>query len=363
MANSELPRKENKRGGPGWWMDLDGAWRSPSEWPEDTPPLDGWQRASDGTWHAPTLTANDFDHESKRSPIAVAERTAAIDSDAPRRSRQATADRRAMLTVAGALGAAALLLAVALVLITQAGAEDPVQAKDSAGTVIFAAETDEVRMERRRAEAALAPAAAATQLDALATRTGDDPTGFDALSWVAQRTDCLDIAEQVLVARSERPVVWADQLECVPDTGRWSDRYLDTTITRTLDAEVTPLIPTAIAYSSGGDQWTDATRQAYLTDTWHPATLQIVAAGAGHNPRSQDPSTWKPSNRALWCAYAVDWVAVKTRWELSVTASERSALLEMLETCASPTSDGADPMSMVIDPLGAPAIERIIGNS
>ena len=66
---------------------------------------------------------------------------------------------------------------------------------------------------------------------------------------------------------------------------------------------------------------------------------------------------------SLWCAYAVDWVAVKARWELTVTAGERAALTEMLDSCSSPTSDGADIASMVIDPLGPAVIERIIGNS
>lgn len=361
MANSELPRRENKRGGPGWWMDLDGAWRSPSEWPEDTAPLDGWQRSPNGTWHAPSTNADDMQAETTRSPVAVADRVAETE---PRRSRQATADRKAMLTVAGALGAAALLLAVALILITQAGAEDPVTAEDSVGTVIFAAETNEVRMERRRGVAASAPSDARSALSELATRTEIEvlPT-FDQLAWDAQRTDCLDITEQVLVDRSQRPIIWADQLQCVPDTGQWEDRYLTETLTRTIDAEVISHVPERIVYASGGHQWTEATRQAFLTDSRHPATLQVVSAGAGHNPRAQGPSEWKPSSEAQWCAYAVDWVAVKHRWELDVTAVERTALESMLDTCPLPSSEGADPMTMVIDPLGPPTIERIITNS
>ncbi len=43
------------RRGPGWWMDLDGKWRPPEEWPENTPPLPGWVIGEDGTWSAPDL--------------------------------------------------------------------------------------------------------------------------------------------------------------------------------------------------------------------------------------------------------------------------------------------------------------------
>lgn len=44
MSTSELRR------GPGWWMDLEGQWKPPEEWPEATPPLPGWKRGTDGLW-------------------------------------------------------------------------------------------------------------------------------------------------------------------------------------------------------------------------------------------------------------------------------------------------------------------------
>lgn len=42
------------RRGPGWWMDLDGDWNPPEEWPESTPPLPGWTQTGDGRWEPPT---------------------------------------------------------------------------------------------------------------------------------------------------------------------------------------------------------------------------------------------------------------------------------------------------------------------
>ncbi|MFT7476560.1 MAG: hypothetical protein ACI81L_003515 [Verrucomicrobiales bacterium] len=44
MTTSELRR------GPGWWMDLDGSWKPPQDWPEASPPLPGWTRDTQGTW-------------------------------------------------------------------------------------------------------------------------------------------------------------------------------------------------------------------------------------------------------------------------------------------------------------------------
>jgi hypothetical protein len=52
MSTSELRR------GPGWWMDLEGQWNPPEEWPEATPPLPGWTRGHDGLWSQPAFIEN-----------------------------------------------------------------------------------------------------------------------------------------------------------------------------------------------------------------------------------------------------------------------------------------------------------------
>jgi len=48
----------------------------------------------------------------------------------------------------------------------------------------------------------------------------------------------------------------------------------------------------------------------------------------------QDPSQWKPPNHDFWCQYAEDWVTVKYFWKLTVTVAEKTALTDMLGTCA-----------------------------
>ena len=368
MAKNELPIRGNKRGGPGWWMDLDGQWRSPETWPEDTPPLEGWIRQSDGSWRAPDIVV--VEDVPERPKIKAAQNaTATIGNeatskgatkDAPRLSRQAQADRKAIFTVVGILAGGLIVLAAALFLINSAGAEDIAVPEEPQSSVIFSAETEAVRLERQQAAALEAPANAVAQLADLGTTT-DAPANFDLLDWTAERTDCLDIGEQVLVRRSTQPIVFADQLGCVPDSGRWTDRYLGTSITRTLDADVSLHVPAAIAFASGGHEWTPATRQAYLTDIAHPATFTITTAGSGHNPRGHGPAEWRPSVRSTWCAYAIDWVGVKARWELTVTDAEREALQAMLATCDDADSDGPRLASMVIDSLSEPTINRIDG--
>ena len=327
-------------------MDGSGAWRPPQEWPEDTPPFEGWERNDDGTWSGPGVV----EAPKAKATAPTAAKQEVSGEKKSRLSRQARADRRAMLTVVGALGGAAMLLIVALVLITQAGASDTGDVVASDAEVIYSAEDDQAVIARRRALAAEAPGLAREQLADLARRDqSEDETAsasFSGDNWVVAATDCLDVSERVLVARSAIPVTWADQLECVADGGLWNDRYLGATLDSVIDVEVQPLIPVENVHISGGSDWTPDTRQSYLADIDHPATLHIFAAQGGHNPRAQAPDEWRPSNRNIWCAYAVDWVAVKARWELTVTEAEAVALADMLATCDEAESAGADPNSM-----------------
>jgi len=364
VVEGELPHEQNRRRGAGWWMDLDGEWRTPEEWPQDYPPLDDWVRNQDGSWHAPTPVVAAA--EDPASAVLVAEQVAEESATKPV-SRQAHADRRAMLTVMGALGGAALLLVVALILITQAGAENEEPAGETSVDVIYAAETAQDRSLRQIEAAEEAPALARSQLEELDARVSPGSPGavevdFDPDLWAPAETTCLNLAEEVLVARSAVPVIWADQLECVPDVGRWSDRYLDQVMGRTLEAEVRSLVPPEVAHASGGLAWSADTRQAYVTDQQHPGALEIIASSSGHNPRSQDPSRWRPSSEDIWCAYAVDWVSVKTRWQLDVTKAEHDALAEMLATCDNPSSAGADPQTVVVNWLVAPSIDYVDTN-
>lgn len=395
-------------------MDRDGVWQPPTDWPEDYPPIAGWQRDETNRWQPPALTTAeptiaapnrgvdggdadvlgtaDLDDEvidlrvSQGPPVAEPTRprlpmssyranpvsnggsaTATIERpEAAEKSLQAKADIRAMLLVGGAIGLALVLLVAAFVLQSRAGAAEPeatAPVEQAPPEVIFAAETDAVREQRRQEARLIAPGVAREQLVALPLRSLGDADleipVFDSSLWVASAEDCLDLSEQVLVARSAVPIVWADNLQCVASEGAWVDPYLGIDLNRTLEAEVRSLVPLENVHLSGGSEWTPATRARFVGDVDHPATLAILAAGGGHNPRNAGPDVWRPSNEASWCGYAVDWVAVKARWQLSVSAAESGALNEMLDTCGQAESSGPHASSMVIDPIESPAIEFV----
>ena len=364
--HGELPPAKNRRGGVGWWMDLDGVWRPPQEWPEDTPPVDGWRRHEDGSWHPPETERTwirTSSLEGAPTPVAVGSAHEPEKAAEPKRSRQAESDRRAILSVLGAVLAAVFLIGGALLVITQASASGDVE-PEVAAEVIYGTQTDAARIALLQQAAALAPGAAEQQLTELVVRAPEDeptPVVVDPGAWVAPALGCLDISEEALIAESLTPITFADELECVVDGGNWNDRYLSSTITRAIDADVQPLVPLNDVFVSGGQDWDESTRFSYVSELDHPATLQVVLEDGGHNPRGASPAEWRPSDAAVWCAYAVDWVTVKHRWELSVSPAEVVALTEMLSTCSEPTSQGADPFTVLIDPIAEPTINIIDG--
>ena len=377
-------------------MDHDGIWQPPGEWPESYPPIDGWVQDENGNW-VPPLSARDTDIDpefgdvlaeeggavSRGRPVAEVararqggrfaapepERPESKRNSRPRRARkrkplQAEADVRAMFLVGGTIGFALLLLIVALVLQSRAGAVETEVAGESSEDppeVVFAAETAAAQIERQQEAAVLAPSIAVDQLELLETSDDGDVAVFNESLWEATTLDCLDITERVLVERSAVPVTYADNFECVPSEGSWSDVYLGVDLERTIDVEVRSLVPPDNVHASGGFEWTPATRERFLNDTSHPATMVILAADSGHNPMNQTPDQWRPADPATWCGYAIDWVAAKSRWELTVSSTERDALGEMLTTCENSDSNGPHLGSMDINLVPAPAIERIGG--
>ena len=78
----------------------------------------------------------------------------------------------------------------------------------------------------------------------------------------------------------------------------------------------------------------------YLDDD----NLWVMPAGENISKSDEDPAEWRPQDRADWCRYASDWIAVKAAWNLTADRAEAGALREMLSTCT-----GAPPPELTAD--------------
>ncbi len=125
--------------------------------------------------------------------------------------------------------------------------------------------------------------------------------------------------------------------------GRWTDVLSADEFADADGVIVQPLVPVDNVVQSGGGQWDDDTIRAYLTDNTSPETLQVMSERRVVERNGQAPDRWRPSNEAVWCAYGTDWISVKTRWGLTVSAAEARWLQEMIDTCSDAGSNGPNP--------------------
>ena len=146
--------------------------------------------------------------------------------------------------------------------------------------------------------------------------------------WIAQGNGC-DTREVVL--KRDGSDVKTDAT-CKVTSGSWVSRYDDKKSTDPESLDIDHMVPLANAWRSGADSWTDAKRQDFANDLTRPQLLAVTAS-SNRSKGDQNPAQWKPPTHAYWCTYAQRWIAVKAYWTLTITAAEKTALIDMLATC------------------------------
>lgn len=176
------------------------------------------------------------------------------------------------------------------------------------------------------------PGKATTELAALHVAADGSMVGYSrdrfGDGWETQPDGCSTRVD-VLVDQSTTTVT---RHHCTVTAGRWVSLYDEKTVTDPHDLDIDHLVPLADAWRSGAAAWSSSQREAFANDV---AGGELVAVTAHSNRSKGDdaPPVYEPPNRAEDCAYAQGWVAVKVRWHLTGTASEKAALGDMLATC------------------------------
>lgn len=92
--------------------------------------------------------------------------------------------------------------------------------------------------------------------------------------------------------------------------------------------DIDHMVPLKRAWSMGANKWTQAQREAYAND---PFILVTVDASANRSKSDQGPGTWMPTVNK--CDYAVRYISATTKYKLSLTTSDVSALKSALKGC------------------------------
>lgn len=144
--------------------------------------------------------------------------------------------------------------------------------------------------------------------------------------WDPPQSSC-DAREAALIRDGENVEVGR---ECKVESGTWPDPYTARTFTRPSDIDTDHVVPLANAWRSGASSWDDEERERYAND---PEVLLSVEDNANQSKGDKGPEAWKPPNQAEWCDYAIRWIGIKAKYDLSINEQEKGALVEMLDTC------------------------------
>jgi hypothetical protein len=172
---------------------------------------------------------------------------------------------------------------------------------------------------------------ALAELETLQVATWHSMSGYSREKfphWRSQGDGC-DTRETVL-KRDGKNVKTGDN--CKVLSGSWVSPYDDKKTTNPVDLDIDHMVPLANAWRTGAADWTTDERSDFANDLTRPQLL-AVSLQTNRAKGDQDPSEWKPPLKSYWCDYATRWVTVKAHWKLTVTAAEKTALQEMLNTC------------------------------
>lgn len=123
---------------------------------------------------------------------------------------------------------------------------------------------------------------------------------------------------------------------CKVTAGRLDDPYTGKTIlfsrgaSTSDDVQIDHVVALSNAWQTGAQQLTAAEREQLAND---PLELLAVDGAANQAKSDGDAATWLPQNKAFRCQYVARQVAVKQKYRLWVTPSERDAITRVLSTC------------------------------
>jgi hypothetical protein len=146
--------------------------------------------------------------------------------------------------------------------------------------------------------------------------------------WTEPDGSC-DVRDAALIRDGEGVEIDGD---CSITAGTWLDPYTGQTLTDSSEVDIDHVVPLANAWRSGASSagWSTADREAYAND---PEVLLSADDAANQTKGDKGPEAWKPPRRDYWCEYSRRWIWIKSDWQLTINAAEKTALNEMLATC------------------------------
>lgn len=143
------------------------------------------------------------------------------------------------------------------------------------------------------------------------------------------RNGC-DTRNDVLGRDFSTAIYKAGTNDCRVIGGTWTDPYSNESYTFTeqpSEAHIDHVVALSNAWQMGADLWTDQMRTEFAND---PLNLIVTVASLNRQKSDSNAASWLPPYKPGRCDFIARQVAVKTKWQLFVTSSEKSAMLGIL---------------------------------
>ena len=156
--------------------------------------------------------------------------------------------------------------------------------------------------------------------------------GWGGYGFYPKLPDGCEARDEVL-RRDLSDVKAGDRNHCIIFSGVLHDPYTGKELPynryKPSDIQIDHVVALGAAWRTGASKWDADRRAAYANDI---NNMLAVDGQANNDKGSKTPDQWKP-RRGYWCPYAERWIGVKQLYSLTITAAEKAALEEMLNTC------------------------------
>lgn len=142
-------------------------------------------------------------------------------------------------------------------------------------------------------------------------------------------------ARQVALARQITNPVRDPRDPCKILRGDFHDPYTGRTVpdveTKYLDGD--HIVSLKDAYESGAWTWSATRRKKFANN---PANVVVATEAANGGKQARGPATWNPATHAATCWWVAEYVTIKDREGLGITAADKKAAAATLAGCKTP---------------------------
>ena len=147
--------------------------------------------------------------------------------------------------------------------------------------------------------------------------------------------DCQSTRQEMLILTSRSNIRYTNPRNCVVRTGQWLDEYTGETFEVAVKIEVDHVIPRMYAHTHGGDRWMPEQKLQFSND---PLNIMLVERREIRRKRDRGPSRYLPRNE-FQCEYVNLWNQISEKYNLQLSASDRSTISRIKADCLETTID------------------------